>query len=67
MKFASESKIDALSFDGAGGGTGMSPVPMMDEMSIPTIFLQALVPEMRTDTQEKRQTCSRSCNGRRIH
>ncbi len=43
MKFASEAKIEALSFDGAGGGTGMSPVPMMDEMSIPTIYLQALV------------------------
>jgi hypothetical protein len=43
MKFASEAKIDALSFDGAGGGTGMSPVPMMDEMSIPTIYLEAIV------------------------
>jgi len=43
MKFASEAKIDALSFDGAGGGTGMSPVPMMDEMSIPIVYLEALV------------------------
>ncbi len=43
MKIASEAKIDALSFDGAGGGTGMSPVPMMDEMSIPTVYLEALV------------------------
>lgn len=43
MKWASEAKINALSFDGAGGGTGMSPVPMMDEMSIPTLYLQALV------------------------
>jgi glutamate synthase domain-containing protein 2 len=43
MKFASEAKIDALSFDGAGGGTGMSPVSMMDEMSIPTVYLEALV------------------------
>ena len=43
MKFASEAKIDALSFDGAGGGTSMSPVPMMDEMSIPTVYLEALV------------------------
>jgi len=43
MKFASEAKIEALSFDGAGGGTGMSPVPMMDEMSIPTVYLEALV------------------------
>jgi len=43
MKWASEAKIDALSFDGAGGGTGMSPVPMMDEMSIPTLYLQTIV------------------------
>ncbi len=43
MKMASEAKIDAVYFDGAGGGTGMSPVPMMDEMSIPTVYLQAIV------------------------
>lgn len=43
MKMASEAKIDAVYFDGAGGGTGMSPVPMMDEMSIPTIYLEAIV------------------------
>lgn len=43
MKLASEAKIDAISFDGAGGGTGMSPVPMMDEMSIPTIYLESIV------------------------
>jgi hypothetical protein len=43
MKMASEAKIDYVSFDGAGGGTGMSPVPMMDEMSIPTVYLEAIV------------------------
>src|SRR4030043_441705 len=43
LKMASEAKIDAVYFDGAGGGTGMSPVPMMDEMSIPTVYLQAIV------------------------
>jgi len=43
MKLASESKIDAVTFDGAGGGTGMSPVPMMDEMSTPTIYLEAQI------------------------
>jgi len=32
-----------LTFDGAGGGTGMSPVPMMQECSTPTIFLEAQV------------------------
>jgi isopentenyl diphosphate isomerase/L-lactate dehydrogenase-like FMN-dependent dehydrogenase len=45
MKIASEAKIDAVYFDGAGGGTGMSPVPMMDEMSIPTVYLEAIVLE----------------------
>ncbi|MEM3629752.1 MAG: glutamate synthase-related protein, partial [Candidatus Bathyarchaeia archaeon] len=43
MKIASEAKIDAVYFDGAGGGTGMSPVPMMDEMGIPTVYLEAIV------------------------
>ena len=43
MKLASEAKIDVVTFDGAGGGTGMSPVPMMDEMSIPTVYLEAWV------------------------
>jgi hypothetical protein len=43
MKLASEAKIEAISFDGAGGGTGMSPVPMMDEMSIPTVYLESIV------------------------
>ncbi|NLI73948.1 MAG: FMN-binding glutamate synthase family protein [Euryarchaeota archaeon] len=43
MKVASEAKIDLLTFDGAGGGTGMSPVPMMNEMSTPTVHLEAQV------------------------
>jgi len=43
MKMASEAKIEAVTFDGAGGGTGMSPVPMMDEMSTPTVYLEAQV------------------------
>ncbi|MBN2251469.1 MAG: FMN-binding glutamate synthase family protein [Candidatus Altiarchaeota archaeon] len=43
MKLASEAKIDLLTFDGAGGGTGMSPVPMMNEASTPTVYLQAQV------------------------
>jgi hypothetical protein len=43
MKAASEAKLDAITFDGAGGGTGMSPVPMMNEMSSPTVYLEAQV------------------------
>jgi hypothetical protein len=43
MKMASEAKIEAVTFDGAGGGTGMSPVPMMDEMGTPTVYLETQV------------------------
>lgn len=43
MKVASEAKVDYVTFDGAGGGTGMSPVTMMNEMSTPTVYLEAQV------------------------
>lgn len=43
MKLASEAKIDYVTFDGASGGTGMSPVPMMNEMSTPTVYLETQV------------------------
>jgi glutamate synthase domain-containing protein 2 len=43
MKYASEAKIDLLTIDGAGGGTGMSPWRMMNEWGIPTIYLQSLM------------------------
>jgi len=41
MTLASEAKIDAVTFDGASGGIGMSPMPMRDEMSFPTVYLKA--------------------------
>lgn len=43
MKVASEAKVDYITFDGAGGGMGMSPVPMMNEMSTPTVYLEAQI------------------------
>ncbi len=45
LKAASEAKIDLLTIDGAGGGTGMSPVPMMNECGTPTVYLLAQVLE----------------------
>ncbi|MHA1274362.1 MAG: glutamate synthase-related protein [Promethearchaeota archaeon] len=42
IRLAVEGKIDGLTLDGAGGGTGMSPVSMMNEGSIPTVYLEAL-------------------------
>ncbi|MCX6685498.1 MAG: glutamate synthase-related protein [Methanoregula sp.] len=42
LRYCSEAKIDLLTIDGAPGGTGMSPWPMMNEWGIPTFYLQAL-------------------------
>ncbi len=43
VKFASEARIDLLTVDGAGGGTGMSPWPMMNEWGIPTVYIECLL------------------------
>ena len=46
IKFASNAKIDLLTIDGAGGGTGMSPWRMMNEWGIPTVYLECLAYNM---------------------
>ncbi|MEW6697957.1 MAG: FMN-binding glutamate synthase family protein [Bacillota bacterium] len=43
VKFASLAKIDLLTVDGAGGGTGMSPWRMMNEWGVPTVYIQSLL------------------------
>ncbi|MCJ7641734.1 MAG: FMN-binding glutamate synthase family protein [Desulfobacterales bacterium] len=43
VKYASDAKIDLLTVDGAGGGTGMSPWRMMNEWGIPTVYLESLL------------------------
>ncbi len=45
LRYGSEAKIDLLTIDGAPGGTGMSPWPMMNEWGIPTFYLQSLAYE----------------------
>ncbi len=42
LRYSAEAKIDLLTIDGAPGGTGMSPWPMMNEWGIPTFYLQSL-------------------------
>lgn len=42
LKYSSDAKIDMLTIDGAGGGTGMSPWRMMNEWGIPTVHLECL-------------------------
>ena len=43
VKFSSKYKIDLLTVDGAGGGTGMSPWRMMNEWGVPTVELHSLL------------------------
>jgi glutamate synthase domain-containing protein 2 len=43
IKFASMFKLDLLTVDGAGGGTGMSPWRMMNEWGIPPVELHSLL------------------------
>ncbi|MBN1375086.1 MAG: FMN-binding glutamate synthase family protein [Dehalococcoidia bacterium] len=43
LKFASNAKIDYLTVDGAGGGTGMSPWRMMNEWGVPGVPLWSLL------------------------
>ncbi|MGE5608518.1 MAG: FMN-binding glutamate synthase family protein [Bacillota bacterium] len=42
IRYGADAKLDLLTIDGAGGGTGMSPWPMMNEWGIPTFYLEAL-------------------------
>jgi len=41
IKWSSKAKIDLLTIDGAGGGTGMSPWRMMEEWGMPSLYLHA--------------------------
>ena len=43
IRIGSEAKVDMITFDGAGGGTGYSPCKMMNEWSLPTILLEEAV------------------------
>ncbi len=43
VKYASKYKLDLLTVDGAGGGTGMSPWRMMNEWGVPPVELHSLL------------------------
>jgi glutamate synthase domain-containing protein 2 len=53
MKWASKAKIDLLTIDGAGGGTGMSPWRMMEEWGVPTFYLQSMAYELANTLASK--------------
>jgi glutamate synthase domain-containing protein 2 len=53
VKCASDAKIDLLTVDGAGGGTGMSPWRMMNEWGIPTVQIECLLYQFMRRLTEK--------------
>lgn len=53
IKCASDARIDLLTVDGAGGGTGMSPWRMMNEWGIPTVYLLALLTSYMEKVREQ--------------
>jgi glutamate synthase domain-containing protein 2 len=53
IRWSSEAKIDLLTIDGAPGGTGMSPWPMMNEWGIPTFYIQSLAYQMAEALKKK--------------
>jgi len=55
LVFASKYKLDVLTVDGAGGGTGMSPWRMMNEWGIPPVELHSLLYQYARRLADARQ------------
>jgi len=55
LKFCSKAKVDLLTVDGAGGGTGMSPWRMMNEWGIPGVHLWSLLFQFADRLAAKRE------------
>ncbi|MBI4945062.1 MAG: FMN-binding glutamate synthase family protein [Bacteroidetes bacterium] len=55
IKFASKYKMDLLTVDGAGGGTGMSPWRMMNEWGVPPVELHSLTYNYAKQLKDKGQ------------
>ena len=54
LKIASATKVDLVTFDGASGGTGNSPVKMMNEWGAPTVPLESMVYDILKRMDEKK-------------
>ena len=55
IAFASKYKLDLLTVDGAGGGTGMSPWRMMNEWGVPPVELHSLLYQYAKKLAEKKR------------
>ena len=64
IKFATDAKLDLLTIDGSGGGTGMSPWNMMQSWGVPSINLHAKAYEYASILAAKGQIGRASCRER---
>jgi hypothetical protein len=55
IKFAADAKLDLLTIDGSGGGTGMSPWNMMQSWGVPSINLHSKAYEYASILADKGQ------------
>jgi hypothetical protein len=55
IKLATEAKLDLLTIDGSGGGTGMSPWNMMETWGVPSILLHSKAHEYASILANKGQ------------
>lgn len=55
IAFASKYRLDLLTVDGAGGGTGISPWRMMNEWGVPPVELHSLTYQYAKRIAEKKQ------------
>lgn len=53
LRIASEAGVDLVTLDGAGGGTGHSPVRMMDEWGVPALTLECAAYKMLASLSAK--------------
>ncbi|WP_326907701.1 glutamate synthase-related protein [Sedimentibacter sp. MB31-C6] len=54
IKIASKAEVDLITFDGAGGGTGNSPVKMMNEWGMPTVYLESMLHDIIKKFKKKK-------------
>lgn len=54
MILASKAGVDLVTVDGAGGGTGNSPIRMMNEWGYPTVYLETVLFNICQKMQEKK-------------
>ena len=57
MMLASKAGVDLVTVDGSGGGTGNSPIHMMNEWGYPTVYLETVLYRICQKMQEKKIQC----------